>query len=211
MAEERNNNQIIRKDAKNCFVESLSDAFEIGKIHFGFATYDVNKPAGQRQTDNVQIYISADEFLELHRKVLSGELRYLLQTKRKNADKTPIYQSLGGTSAERLAKQNHARSDGMSLSRTIQLLCGSKSDFLLVADSGPGETTDKGLIVPKFGKSPENHVAISMSFETFAELILTTHIHYSAWLSAFYMQKLKSSKSKQSGTDTLFDDVDMPF
>ncbi len=212
MAEERNNNQIIRKDAKNCFVESLNDAFDIGKIHFGFATYDVNKPVGQRQTDNVQIYISADEFLELHRKVVSGELRYLLQNKKKNGDKTPIYQSLGGTSAERLAKQNHSRSDGMSLSRTVQLLCGAKSDFLLVADSGPGETTDKGLIVPKFGKTPENHVAISMAFETFAELILTTHIHYSAWLSAFYMQKFNSgTKPKQSRSETLFDDVDMPF
>lgn len=212
MAEERNNNQIIRKDAKNCFVESLSDAFDIGKIHFGFATYDVNKPVGQRQTDNVQIYISVDEFLELHRKVVSGELRYLLQNKKKTGDKTPLYQSLGGTSAERLAKQNHSRSDGMSLSRTVQLLCGFKSDFLLVADSGPGETTDKGLIVPKFGKTPENHVAISMTFETFAELILATHIHYSAWLSAFYMHKFKSdSKPKQNGSESSFDDVDMPF
>lgn len=53
MQEERNQSQIIRKDAKNCFVESLSDAFDKGKAHFAFATYDVNKPAGQRQTNNV--------------------------------------------------------------------------------------------------------------------------------------------------------------
>ena len=31
-------NQIIRKDAKNCFVESLRDSFEIKKIHLCFAT-----------------------------------------------------------------------------------------------------------------------------------------------------------------------------
>ena len=37
-----NNNQITRKDAKNCFVESLNDSFGIGKIHFSFATYDVS-------------------------------------------------------------------------------------------------------------------------------------------------------------------------
>ena len=36
MTDERNQNQITRKDAKNCFVESLSDAFAIGKIHFNF-------------------------------------------------------------------------------------------------------------------------------------------------------------------------------
>lgn len=31
MIEERNQNQIIRIDARNCFVESLSDSFEIEK------------------------------------------------------------------------------------------------------------------------------------------------------------------------------------
>ena len=56
MQEDRNQSQIIRKDAKNCFVESLSDAFDKGKAHFAFATYDVNKPSGQRQTNNVHIY-----------------------------------------------------------------------------------------------------------------------------------------------------------
>lgn len=58
MAEERNQYQIIRKDAKNCFVESLSDSFDKGKAHFAFATYDLNKPAGNRQTNCVHIYIS---------------------------------------------------------------------------------------------------------------------------------------------------------
>ena len=57
MAEERNNYQIARKDAKNCFVESLNDSFPIGRVHFAFATYDVNRPAGQRQTNNIHIYI----------------------------------------------------------------------------------------------------------------------------------------------------------
>ena len=65
MQEDRNQSQIIRKDAKNCFVESLSDAFDKGKAHFAFATYDVNKPTGQRQTNNVHIYISMPELLEL--------------------------------------------------------------------------------------------------------------------------------------------------
>ena len=93
-----------------------------------------------------------------------------------NADCTPLYQSLGGTSAERLAKQQRSRTDGMSQSRIVQLVCGSKVDFLLVAESGPGATNDKELIVPKFGNKPENRVAVGMTFETFAELILTTYI-----------------------------------
>lgn len=198
MSENRNQNQIIRKDARNCFVESLSDAFSIGRIHFAFATYDLNRPTGQRQTNNIHIYIAVDEFLELCRKLTCGELRYMMQNKKSSGDKTPLYQCLGGTSAEKLAKQGRSRKDGMSLSRTAQLLCGSKSDFLFVADSGPGQTNDKGLIVPKFGNKPENHVAISMTFETFSELLLLTKAHFEAWLSVWYAQKLQSENTAQN-------------
>ena len=94
---------------------------------------------------------------------------------------------MGGTSAERLAAQNRSRADGKSLSRTAQLICGTKSDFLFVADSGPGETDAKGLIVPKFGRNPENHVAVSMSMESLGELFLATKTHYEAWLAARYI------------------------
>lgn len=212
MAEEYNQYQIIRKDAKNCFVESLNDAFEIGKIHFVFATYDVTKPVGQRQTNNIPIYISVGEFLELHRKLTCGELKFIMQTKKKNADNTPIYESLGGTSAERLAKYKRSRSDGMSESRIIQLVCGSKVDLLLVAESGQGLTNEKGLIVPKFGHKPDRRVAVGMSFEMFSELMLATYMHYSAWLCAYYMQRPKSdSKSKQSRAENPADNEELPF
>ena len=43
--------------------------------------------------------IAVDEFLELCRKLDCGELRYMLQSKKKNGDNTPLYQCLGGTSA----------------------------------------------------------------------------------------------------------------
>lgn len=188
MADSRNQNQIIRKDAKNCFVESLNDAFEIGRIHLAFAAYDLSRPTGQRQVSNVHIYIPADEFLELCRKLDCGELRYAMQTKKKSGDKTPLYQSLGGTSADKLAQRGRSRSDGKSLSRTVQLYAGNRSDFLLVAESGPGETTDKGLIVPRFGNKPENHVAVSLSFELFSELLLLTKAHFLAWLFSQYRE-----------------------
>lgn len=197
MYEDRNQQQIVRKDARNCFVESLRDAFPIGRIHFAFATYDQSKPAGQRQTNNVHIYIAVDEFLELCRKLECGELRYLLQNKKQSGDKTPLYQCLGGTSADKLAKLGRSRKDGMSLSRTAQLLAGSKSDFLFVADSGPGQTNEKGLIVPKFGNKPENHVTVSMSFDVFSELLLITKAHYLAWLSSWYAVQMQHNNQKQ--------------
>lgn len=200
MAENRNQNQIIRKDARGCFVESLNDAFDIGRIHLAFATYDLSRPVGQRQTNNIHIYIAADEFLELCHKLICGELRYLQQNQKKNNDNTPLYQCLGGTSAEKLAKYGRSRKDGKSLSRTAKLICGSRSDFLFVADSGPGETDAKGLIVPKFGNKPENHVAVSMTWKALSELLLMTKAHYEAWLSAWYAKRFDMESKKQAGS-----------
>ena len=144
-------------------------------------------------TFNLRAQIIADtapedcgELLELCRKAESGELLLRLQDKKQKGDKTPLYQCMGGTSAEKLRRIGRPRPDGKSLSRIFQLLPGNKSDFLLVADSGPGETDEKGLIVPRFGKQPENHVVISLSMGHFCELLLLTRAHYLAWLTASY-------------------------
>lgn len=186
VSKEQNTSQIIRKDAKGCFVESLNDGFPIGKIHLTFATYDLSRPAGERQTNLVQIYLDCAELLELCRQAESGELSMRLQQKKQKDDRAPLYQCMGGTSAEKLQKLGRPRPDGKSLSRVFQLLPGSRADFLLVADSGPGEADEKGLIVPRFGKHPENHVVISMGMSPFCELILMTRAHYLAWLTTNY-------------------------
>ena len=196
MEEARNQHQIIRKDAKNCFVESLSDSFDKGKAHFAFATYDLNKPAGNRQTNCVHIYISVPELLELCRKLTCGELRYLWQARRKAADSEPILKWRGGTSAEKLAQYGKPRPDGKSLSRVAQLLAGQKVDFLLTASSGPGDKDAKGLIVPRFGKKPENHVSVGLSWDALAELLLFTKAHYEAWLAAWYLSQTHTQPKK---------------
>lgn len=195
MQQERNSQQIIRKDAKNCFVESLSDAFDREKAHLVFAAYDLTKPAGQRQTNCVHIYISIPELLELCRKLSCGELRFIWQERKKSGTNKPIQEWLGGTSAERLRQYGKARADGKSLSRVAKLLAGQKSDFLFIADSGPGDKDAKGLIVPRFGKNPENHVSVSMTWEALAELLLTTKTHYEAWLSAWYLAQLYTDRA----------------
>ena len=104
MDKERNAHQIVRKDGKGCFVESLNDTFSIGRCHLAFASYDLNRPAGERQTNLVQIYLDCGELLELCRKAESGELLVRLQDKRQKGDKTPLYQCMGGTSAEKLRR-----------------------------------------------------------------------------------------------------------
>ena len=104
MDKERNAHQIVRKDGKGCFVESLNDAFSIGRCHLAFAAYDLNRPAGERQTNLVPIYLDCGELLELCRKAESGELLLRLQDKKQKGDKTPLYQCMGGTSAEKLRR-----------------------------------------------------------------------------------------------------------
>ena len=198
MLDDRNASQIIRKDARNCFVESLSDAFCNGRAHFAFATYDMNKPAGQRQTNNIHIYITVAELLELCRKLSSGELRYIMQQKKQTGDSKPIQEWLGGTSAEKLRQYGKARPDGKSLSRVCKLLAGQKTDFLFVADSGPGDKDAKGLIVPRFGNKPENHVAVSMTFEALSELLLMTRTHYESWLTAWYLSQNGQNQPHQA-------------
>ena len=112
MDDERNIHQIIRKDARNCFVETLSDFFEHGKVHFCFASYDMKRPAGQRQTDSVHIYIAVDEFLELCQKLVTGELRHMMRQRAEQNDKSALYKYLGGTSAEKLQRLGRTRPDG---------------------------------------------------------------------------------------------------
>ena len=207
MSGEKNPSQIIRKDARNCFVESLSDAFGNGRAHFVFATYDLNKPAGQRQTNNIHIYISIPELLELCRKLSCGELSYILQQKKQTGDGKPIQEWLGGTSAEKLRQYGKARPDGKSLSRVCKLMAAQKTDFLFTASSGPGEKDAKGLIVPKFGNRLENHVAVSMTFDALSELLLMTRTHYESWLTAWYLsqthsgpqQNRRSAEASQAG------------
>ncbi len=97
----------------------------------------------------------------------------------------------------KLRAQNRSRPDGMSLSRTLKIMTADRADLLLIADSGPGDTTEKGLITPKFGSKPENHIAVSLSLDGFGELMLATQVHYQAWLTAWYMGGCKLMRSKE--------------
>ena len=59
MPEERNQNQIIRIDARNCFVESLNDSFGFGKAHSRLRPMiSVNRAASARRTAFRSILIS---------------------------------------------------------------------------------------------------------------------------------------------------------
>ena len=187
--------QIIRKDARNCFVETLSDCFINNKIHLGFSQYDMGRQKGERQTSRVNIYINIPDFLHLTHEALSGALHMRAKQLKDLNDQKPLYEQLGGTSAERLAQYGRPRLDGKSVSRIVKLIWGQKVDYLFIADSGPGESDTKGLIVPRFGKNPENHVSVGLSWRNLDELLLMTITHYQAWLTAQYVHNVAGQSS----------------
>ncbi len=186
--ESLNRFQIIRKDARNCFVETKSDCFGYGKVHLEFSAYDASRPAGERQTNHVHIYIDAPEFLHLTHEALTGALHIRARQQKEKGDGKPLYEHLGGTNASKLQRLGKSRPDGKSLSRIVKLIWGQKVDYLFVADSGPGEADAKGLIVPRFGKEPENHVSVGLNWRNLNELFLMTQAHFNAWLSARYVK-----------------------
>ena len=187
--EDLNRYQIIRKDARGCFVETKSDSFGYGKVHMEFSQYDATRPAGQRQTNHVNIYINIPEFLLLAHEAMSGALHMRGKQQRSNGDSKPLFEHLGGTSAEKLRQLKKPRPDGKSLSRIVKLLLAKEDgDYLFVADNGPGEADAKGLIVPRFGKTPENHVSVKLNWRSLNELLLITQVHYGAWLAAQYVK-----------------------
>ena len=112
------------------------------------------------------------------------------------------YEHLGGTSAKYLTKYGRPRPDGKSLSRVVRLTVAAKSDYFLTADSGPGEENKTGLIVPRFGTKPEQHVSVILSWRQLNELLLTTVEHYRAWLAAKYASEWATVHAQRaSGRD----------
>jgi len=132
----------------------------------------------------------------LAQEAATGALHHRMRQYKQEKKTEPLYQCLGGTSAERLKQVGQARKDGKSLSRVAKLVYAEKTDYLFIADSGPGETNDKGLSVPKFGRNPENHVSVSMTWRQLNQILLVTQAHYQAWLTMKYLQGSLCSEQK---------------
>ena len=180
--QEYKNTQIIRKDARNCFVETKSDCFNIGKVVLNFVQYDASKPEGNRATNSVSIFMPVDDMLFMCAEISGGTLAQKVETKRSKSDMKPLYQHLGGKNADK-AK----RPDKMSLSRNVTLTVG-RSALFFTAEEGPGEVRGTGIIVPKYSK-PEQRVSVSITYDEFAKLMLMTKSHYDAWLTAKYLKE----------------------
>lgn len=185
----RNRFQISRMDNRGCFVEVKSDWFVRDQVHFEFATYDMKRPEGERYTNHVNIYVEGPIFLALASDILSGQVLTEIRYPTKPPEE-PLFDHPRGTSADKLASYGTPRKDGMSQSRVMKILRGNKRDsVLLVADNGPGEENKTGIIMPRFGKNPENHVALSLDNLQLKQLFAPVEVQYKAYESAIIFKR----------------------
>lgn len=181
------NKQIIRFDGKDTFFEVMANAFGIDKVQLNFRKYDATKSTGSKFTQQVDIFINVEDALVLCQDILSGKINALAEVEKAKGAKypAPVWQSMGGMSAER-AKEKGLRSDGMALSRVIKLAPGSAKPFVLTAESGKGEQNTQGLIVPRYGTSPDNRVMVALTVEQLKQLAILIQMHLTAYYSSQY-------------------------
>ncbi|MFF2531459.1 hypothetical protein ACFVS2_21365 [Brevibacillus sp. NPDC058079] len=201
--EKKSPEQIIRLDGKNVFLEVMNSAFGIGKIQINFQEYDASQEKGNRIKKDISIFFSADKFLVLANDLLSGRLTALAKKSKEDALKLQednkkkgidrkvyakeIYMDQGGTSAARLAAKDKSRPDGKSEARLLKITPGESMPWLMVAELGPGEENEKGLIIPKFvNNRPEKQIRVPFTDDDFKRLVLIVKAHYEAFLSAQY-------------------------
>ena len=170
MAGEKDPRQILKISGKTQFFEIMTNCLSLDKVYLNFEEYDDSKPAGQRKKYQVQIYLDCIEAYVISKDIFSGKFAMLGKKAKEPAVAggykyaREIYSSLGGISATKLAQKGKDRADGKSLSRCFKITPGVKSDWVLSAESGPGEESETGLIVPKYSK-PEQIVRVALSNE----------------------------------------------
>lgn len=185
---EKNPNQIIRVDGKNCFVEFLNSAFNIEKVEMVFMSYDTKKESGSRCTGRVQLYLSFPEFLGLCNDAKSGKLaKKYIEAVKKEGYPEPLFISMGGTSARALAARGQSRADGKSISRQFKIAPGKVKPYLLTAEQGAGEENQTGLIVPQKGK-PEISIMVPVNGEVLVQMLSIVEMHINAFITAQYLE-----------------------
>lgn len=187
--------QIIRKDGNSCFVEALNSSFNIRKVQLKFVTYDTSKAQGERFTNEIDIYLDFEDYFRIsydflnkgqilkeicENKAIADQMSQQ-QNKKVWTKQTIIHQ--GGTSEKSLAIQGKSRPDGKALSKVLKIFCGDKLPIMFKAEQGMGESDKKGLIIPKYGNSPESYVQIGMSFEDIKEFFLTINAAVNAYFT----------------------------
>lgn len=203
------NNQIIRIDGRDSFVEVTNNLFHYNKVTLRFIKYNDKAEKGNKFIHDISVFLEFQEFLTLKNDIISGRMTGLAKTAKEAATKAGytyplhIYQKLGGKKNEKLNDADKAQFNKFglslndSLSRQFKISPGLKDDypFVLSAEWGAGSLTDKGLITPK-GKTCET-VRVPMSGDSIKELVLLVEKHIEAYITAQYISEIQNPSEKK--------------
>lgn len=128
---EKNPEQIVRIDGKNCFLEVMSNSFAIDKVRINFRTYDVNAQSGNRTNGKIDIYLGYKDFDFLYQGIMHNGNGYLM---------SEVFNSQYGATIYRGGRKEN----GQVIARELKLQQGQRKPFILTAEQGPGSENSMG-------------------------------------------------------------------
>lgn len=189
--------QITKKDGRNCYLTISNEGFEIDKVKFFAATYDMSRPAMSRIDKKAFYMLDVEAFLELCCLIESDRFEASVMERlekdiERDKNKQPVdYTALrsynGGTGGDK----PECRTMDISVTTSIKV---SKNDpekkiykpsFIINIARGPGKIVGNGLIARN--GAPTDTIKISMTYEEFKGKLLNAREHYRAFLNAQYI------------------------
>ena len=175
--------QVKRIDGRGCFMELLTIGLPRDKIALNFVAYNTAANKGDRVSGSILVYMEIHKAEVFANNVLDGTMTKLgNQSKKYAADHgykyaKDVFCDLTGTPTDR-----STRADKQPISRQLKLTPGSKTAWVLSAESGPGKMEGPGLIAPAYsGGRPECVIRIPLSDDDLKALALSIQAMCRMW------------------------------
>jgi len=174
---------------KSSFCKFKANAFEIDKLLVDFVAWNATTGKAMK---TVSYYIDIDKALILANDILTGRIDALLTKSKEDFANSsgsskrikPVWEQLGGNNEE-VAKAKGIRTDGKAQSRSVSITAGEKAYCTLSAQSGPGNTNERGLIVPEYANS-ETFIVVGANAELLKGMALKIQSEWAAFLADQY-------------------------
>lgn len=189
--------QITKKDGRNCYLTISNEGFEIDKVRFFAAIYDLSRPAMNRIIKKAFFMLGVEEFLELCSLIESDRFEALVLDRlerdkvRDEQKEAPGFTSIRSYNGGSGGEKPECRSMDFSVTTSIKTVnTGTevkkiyKPSFIINIARGPGKIIGNGLIARN--GAPTDVIRISMTYEEFKGKLLNAREHYRAYLNAQY-------------------------
>lgn len=189
-----NENQIIRIDGRNCFLEVTKGGFnlkksnDIGKVHLSVNAYDAET---KKMVTSILLYVDFDHWMELSDLFDTGEYLNLMQHSRERQ-----IQGKYSYPSEFWIDNGRMIEDGNVYARMMKLSVGSKKDkndhylpieeqpIIVRGEITPGELSETGLVMPKRGAKPIKYTQVPVPQSQFKAMLKLVNMQIQAYYTA---------------------------